>query len=382
MERLKQMRSLFCVPIVLLVACAQPAAPVEVETSEAGLASTPWSLNPPGNGLWAVAIDGDRAALTSDETVRIYERVWFFGWFWIQVASIPEPQTRVAGIEDFGSQLDLWGDRLILKITNPNSGSRVQIYERQTNGSWTIQATFGPGTGTNINEWASYGSSPKLEGDFAVWGQSYASAKRGRVYVARRGSSGNWSEVQTIDGPGPNSHQYFGTDLVLQNGLLAVGAPGFYEPGHVYVYSNFPTGVFVLEADHADPTQTNNGQFGQRIGFDNTNLVVRSNAAHYVYRRTLQYVPWWAPFPTPVWNTPTTWNITASGELSTYFSRTAIAVNGNVEIYDMTIGQPTLAATLFAPAGSTDFGKYVDLHDDRLIVGAGTYSGPADAYVY
>lgn len=125
---------------------------------------------------------------------------------------------------------------------------------------------------------------------------SYVQSSKGQVYLFSRNSGGtnNWGEIKKITAPIPQEGDYFGSDLSIQNEVLAISATGYLSnKGAVFVHSRNTGGSdnwgLVKRIDTPDGTA--NDKFGTAIELNGTDLFVAApgndanNGAVYLFKK-------------------------------------------------------------------------------------------------
>ncbi|HET9133249.1 MAG TPA: choice-of-anchor B family protein [Gemmatimonadales bacterium] len=203
------------------------------ETAEAGVAQF-------GR---AVAISGEVAAVGEPAggagVVHLYRRVgaaWQAG-----------PKLAPAGGAErlgFGSALAMEGATLLVGVTNFADSMRggVHIYTRAASGTWTAAGMLG---GTPAGR-SMFGAALALAGDWAFVGAP-GEGGTGAVHVFRRGTAG-WTAAGTLPAGTLSNGENFGAAISASGDRVAVGAPGREaRKGAVYVFRRGADGSYVLE---------------------------------------------------------------------------------------------------------------------------------------
>jgi len=193
--------------------------------------------------LPAVAIDGDLALVSSASnggTVYVFERGTCGApaeWCPSTPSTLPVPPSAGAGAE-FGSALALEGERALVgawlqNATVDNQGA-VYVFERQPDGSWTVEAEL-----VEATPWpgARFGNAVALDGDRALvgaWldpGTNTDTQFSGAAFAFHRGVEGGWTEVDQLLAPTEQAEALFGAAVALTDGSALVGAFGELENG-------------------------------------------------------------------------------------------------------------------------------------------------------
>jgi len=172
-------------------------------------------------------------------------------------ASADETWTRLlrlsaedgAAYDFFGSSLALQNDRLVVGT----DGHGVYVFERDAGGPdlWgQVQYLASPAEGSS-----DFGWSVALDGDWLAIGDGFESTEGGysvgAVYVYHHDGL-SWQLVQRIGSPNDSAYDYFGVQVALAGGTLAVTAPP-------WAAASSARAVYLFEADDAglwSPTAT------------------------------------------------------------------------------------------------------------------------------
>jgi hypothetical protein len=167
------------------------------------------------------------------------------------------------------------GTTAIVGISATYGGSSEQVgatrvYEHGTSG-WTQTQVITPPDGKAFGR---FGGAVAFDGSaLAVSAESGTSGAGGRIYLYDLGSSG-WAHVQTIPSPVPDTSGGFAFSLAMKGNLLFVGAPDEgSSKGAVYLFTRSGSTWTQTQRIVLSPSSTN-GNFGSRLAFDGTNLLV------------------------------------------------------------------------------------------------------------
>jgi hypothetical protein len=139
--------------------------------------------------------------------------------------------TSNRGGGEFGISVSLSGDyALVGAIDEDSEGFSVlrvgaaYVYKRGSDGNWSEVQKL---TASNGESGDHFGSSVSLSGDYALVGVSHEDSEginSGAAYVYRRGSESIWSEVQKITASNGSSFDEFGHSVSLSGDYALVGA--------------------------------------------------------------------------------------------------------------------------------------------------------------
>ena len=182
-------------------------------------------------GLAIFPMPGNRAG-----AVHVFART---GDGWTETATLPAPVEALTG---FGEGLDVSGD--VLAVGAPGEGTGAVYVYRRADAGWSLGERL---TWDEAPADARFGAAVATNGNDILVGAPGADEGRGAVFVFRVGAAG--FELAALLQPSdlPDGAAY-GTSLDIEEGLLAVGAPGGtvslipgtgvpdLQPGSVYVF--------------------------------------------------------------------------------------------------------------------------------------------------
>ena len=249
---------------------------------------------------YSVAIDGNYAVVGApgykDSRGCAYV-LKYNGSNWNIIARLISTDSNFAG--KFGTAVAINNNLIV--VSAPRD-FKAFVYEKPQSGDWTDateSAVLQPG---NLSLAGNFGTSISIYGDTIAIGDDQ-SDNYGDVYIFEKPGSG-WSGTitETYRVAGRNyaySYAHFGTDVILTENTLIVGAPQDnltpYKSGSVYVFtktsqeswSNLTLRAKIL-ADSAQP----NFDFGHAIAFDDSILAISAiNANNYNGLVYLYHVP-------------------------------------------------------------------------------------------
>jgi hypothetical protein len=232
---------------------------IAMEYVETKLVATELHFGPFGE---VVALSGDSLAVLS-----AFGRVTIFirdGDDWVEQTTLESPEP----LSDFGSALAFDGNTLA--IGDPSDGGAAFVYLRNGN-IWSLQKKLTSGNGR-------FGGSLSLQGDFLVvgaWTEDVAGTEEaGAAYVFQR-SGNSWSKVAKLTAPSPGELEWFGWDVAVDQGRIAIGAPFPFtaDLGHVYVYECV-SGTWTLVDSVTGSDAVPLGEFGRNVALLGEILVV------------------------------------------------------------------------------------------------------------
>jgi len=179
---------------------------------------------------YGLAIDGDLAVIgaPSDEeqgnwsgAAYVFERDP--NGVWVQTGRLLAYDG--GPMEFFGSAVAVSGELALIGShyadgEAPNSGA-VYVYERATNGDWTLDAKLWADDGAS---WDAFGASLALTGDLALIGALGDDNYTGSAYVFTRGADGSWSQVQKLTAADGASNDVFTVSVSVSGNTAVIGA--------------------------------------------------------------------------------------------------------------------------------------------------------------
>jgi hypothetical protein len=192
--------------------------------------------------------------------------------------------------ENFGSSIDLQGDRMIIGAVD-DSGIDVPpgsayIFERDETGFWSKVQRIQASDGQSRDQ---FGYSVGLNGDRVIVGapHTYPLEVAGSAYIFDRDLNGNWIEAETLTSfdSEESTADHFGVKVkLLEDGVAIVGAP---------IYDNYHGAAFVFKAAGESwneyrqllpRSKVSFSQFGSQIAdFDGKFAVASSQREVYNY---------------------------------------------------------------------------------------------------
>ena len=147
---------------------------------------------------------------------------------WTEISKIIAITDRSGG-DNFGYAVAIDGDYALIGARlddvdasggNPmGSAGAAYIFERDTNGNWIeIQKIVASDRSSNDR----FGFSVSISGDYAIVGAP--ENVEGAVYVFKRSSTGNWSEIQKIQAADGENNDLFGYAVDISGNNIIVGA--------------------------------------------------------------------------------------------------------------------------------------------------------------
>lgn len=178
--------------------------------------------------------------------------------------------------DQFGSSLDMYGDRLIVGAPNHNPRGAVYIFSR--NGStWEEQAILSSPDGEAAHK---FGISVSIWEDYAVVGASHHMGPGnccGSAYVYHY-ENGKWEYQATLQaGSDPLFNDGFGQSVSIYANLIAIGANkqpnGLVNYGTAYIFARLDD-QWHIEAELFPADTEVMSQFGSSISLDRNRVIV------------------------------------------------------------------------------------------------------------
>ncbi|MBT3222195.1 MAG: hypothetical protein HN348_24235, partial [Proteobacteria bacterium] len=206
---------------------------------------------------------------------------------WTEVATL---YASDADTKDFfGSDVDIWGEMVVVGARLHNDGGKVYVFLRDEGGpnNWGEVSSF---SGSDTLPGDNFGWSLQIGEGTLVVGAPYdeppgKTRSHGSAYVFELTSPGTYTEMQKLEPSLLNAYDRFGTDCTIGADWLACGAPydddmGTNE-GMVYVYEQIGTGwAMVAGLTAPDAISGDNARFGSTVATDNNYLAI---GAHWDY---------------------------------------------------------------------------------------------------
>lgn len=325
-----------------------------------------------------VAVDGDVIAIGAPDygdggAVAIFERG--SGGIWTQT-SITVPPDNMPG-DEFGFSVALEGNTLMVgaRKHGPNDKGAVYVIEKDAaSGLWGYTGFLQP----TLNNFNYFGRQVALDGNRAV----IAASGTGSAYVYQRHITGVWLYETKL----PTT--LFDTFAVAIDGArVAVSTltEDMYS-GAVYLYE--PVGGVWTETGHLAPSDgADFDYFGSALALEGNRLLVGAQMANFsgaVYSFELNAGTWMQQQ-----------KLVASDTAANDFFGAALALQNNVLMIGA-YGDESYAGSVyrFAWNGSTwsqeskiaaiggAFGSSLDLHHDKLVIGAPDANGEGRVHLY
>ncbi len=265
---------------------------------------------------------------------------------------LDSPNPEVDG--NFGVGLAVDGNTFVVGASHEDGSGldsgRAYVYERTPSG-WTVQELVPQ---IPLNAHAAYGYRAAIDGNTLAIGAIYDDLgvppnRAGAVHVFTR-QGGTWDWVARIDNPSPLDSDFFGHDIVIDGAKMLIGAPlhdgpGRPDEGEAYMFEfNGTNWGLVQTFQSTQPISS--GSFGAFVGLNGLRVVI---GAH--------------------------------GEES---SPSVFGGAAYVFDYSGSVWSLTQRLTTASPSSDAEFGYYVDIDADWIVIGElrGDYSGSASGAVH
>ncbi len=261
----------------------------ELSGSTWSLAATLESPNPEAGGQFGydVAIDGDilivgapfeDSGLQDSGRSYLYRRI---GGVWTLTDTLLE--LAQSQNSRFGHSVDLSGGRLAISAIRSSffglSSGAVYFY-RVGAGAVVFEDRVGPNP---VSSGSFFGTSVSLSGSKCAIGAVFddnIANDEGSAYVFERQPNSTWNQLAKVVPPVSQSNAFFGIAVSLDGAFLAVGAEGINNgalggnSGTAFVFREFASGAYTLDAELDPPAPVANGNFGRAITVDSGRVVV------------------------------------------------------------------------------------------------------------
>ena len=317
----------------------------------------------------AVSISGDYAVVAAPHSgsrrtgaVHIYENTGD-EWTFVKEIVAPNQDNDIAGGDRFGWSVGLQGNTLVVGAPREENGEAdktsgaAYVFDRNEGGAnnWGLVQRL-RSADTALGD--QFGSSVSIDDDSIVVGARLndgpTKKNTGAAYVFKRKQSNHWQQVRKLSDSAGLRNDQFGFSVDIEGNNVIVGAPGtdytevtdegnvvHQDSGSAYVYHrDVGSDVWELMRKHDAPDTHNNVSGGDRFGF--SVAIDKSVAVVGAFREE-----------------------ESEGDLS---SGAAYVLRKNAgERNSWSVARKLVASD---PALRDQFGYSVDVHNDRVAVGA------------
>ena len=133
--------------------------------------------------------------------------------------------------DEFGFDLQLRGDRLIIGAPQDDNMGSAYIFDRAANGSWTQAAKLTPSDGQIYD---GFGRTVALGDGVAIAGVNRFGA--GGAYLFKETSPGNWEQFAKLASSDMQDGDRFGSSVSIWNNYALVGAQSSSQVGAAYLF--------------------------------------------------------------------------------------------------------------------------------------------------
>ncbi len=154
---------------------------------------------------------------------------------------------------------------------------------KKVNGEWTLIQKI---TTPTREAFGYFGNAVSISGDYVFASEPFVPSGQGRVYIYKRdgGDSDNFSQVQLLQAPIPETNAKFGIRLEVDGDYAVISAEGetasadgsasIFGAGVFYIYQNVG-GTWTLVKRIESPNRGNtNNNFGRSVAISGDNIVV------------------------------------------------------------------------------------------------------------
>ncbi len=237
-------------------------------------------------------------------------------------------------------------------------------------------------TPSDANTSNRFGFEAALDDDTLIAASPYTGST-GAAYIFERSDTGTWNEIVRLTGSDTLDEDYFGNSVSIQGTTIVVGAPGHdtdaIDEGAAYIFTRDTSGVWSQSQKLTLPGTTAGAYFGERLDLEGDRLAITALYANtvYLFKRDASQM----------------WQLEAdillgarASDVDLHDQKLLIGASGanttgEAYLYQFEAGGWALAKTLTADdkQGNDYFGIGVSLQDDQAFVGA--YLGnPTDNY--
>ena len=182
--------------------------------------------------------------------------------------------------DEFGSSVSISGNTALIGAPgSDNNGIKTgaaYVFVRGAGGTWSQQARLSALDGADADR---FGGSVSLSGDTAVIGAAQdddAGSESGSAYVFVRDATGNWTQQTKLTAFDAAASDYYGSSISLSGDLLSIGAPGTYfrGVGTTYVYLRDSAGNWSKHGKLENPAGVSGDEFGRSVSLAVDKLLV------------------------------------------------------------------------------------------------------------
>lgn len=253
---------------------------------------------------------------------------------------------------NYGYSIDIDGNYAVVGARGANTSTGVAYVLYYNGTSWLTQATLKASDGLSFDY---FGSAVAISGNVIVVG-AYNDGQQGSVYVFERPTTG-WSgnnvfENAKLTSSMPETDEYFGRSIDIQDSVIVVGAYGDNQgKGSVYVFEEPVTGWAsgTQTAKLKSSVEQDNDYFGKSVAIFDTTIVIGAYRDDYS-------------------------TFTDCGSVYIFTRKNSEWVSSSIEDYKITASDKNI---------NDQFGRSVSIYDNTIIVGAyGKNANQGVAYIF
>jgi hypothetical protein len=270
---------------------------------------------------------------------------------------------------------------------------KVEVYSIQEDGTWSFKQTLTPSDKSSSYPWNwYYGSTLAMHGKNAIVGAQYKRfdvKEEGGVYFYHKGEDGMWYEEQIISPPADANYNYYGgKNLNVYNGKATVSHNNGY-PRFVHIYQRQDNGTWIIQDTITDPEFL--GIDGQLSHYRDSLFI--TGVYNYLNQRVKEYQlkpnGEWVNIQTftdsitnkdtyygDVLSVDNDWMVLGYNYYSPINEEDKVLNNaGSVHLFQKVNSKWVLKQILTEenPVAYNNFGDYVSIKDDILVVGIPGY---------
>jgi hypothetical protein len=299
--------------------------------------------------------------------------------------TLPLPVSPSQSGGDAAANLDLLGDTLLGRLTNPVSSSTDdQLALPGSQMSPRLFAEIQQITPPALAGGQYFGIDLALDGNLMVAGAPLRNMSAGDAFIYQRSSGGAWVSPVTLTASDAAANALFGYAVAIYGTTVFVTAPGADAKGAVYVFQQDSGGTWV-QKQKLQPSLDTGDNFGADIQIDPAGnqliVAVLGRSSGIIYR--LNSGGQWQ-YETELVAADTVESATIDGNLALVGGYTASTAPGTVYVYEKSAGAWT-PTTTFVPSdgfNGDSFGGRIRYHGGQAFVIGSLFGSTGAVYVF